>query len=416
MKFNTVIIGGGLSGLTAGIALAEAGQRVAIVSSGQSALHFSSGSMDLLGYDAEHRPLSNPLEGMAALPETHPYTRVGIERIRTMLPRVEKMFKDSGVLTEGTSHVNHWHLTPLGEFKPAWLSLTDYPALSSPDAFPYKKVVVVGIDGFLDFYPRFITAGLRRHGVECNEDTVTVEAIEHQRVSSSEMRAANVGRILHGKAIEELGKKLNNVDPAAEAVLFPAVVGMDNTDEMQQLRALVNRPLLFVGTMGASVPGIRTQIMLRKHFCKLGGIYMLGDSAKSGQWSQDGKSLLNIETVNFGADRLEADNFIFAAGSFFSHGLDSNINGIFEPVFGLDTVADEQRGKWFDGDIFKPQPFMKYGLATDASMRAMRAGSVVNNIYVAGSSLAGADALTEGSGAGIATLTALAVADKILNP
>ncbi len=51
MKFDVIVMGGGLSGLTAGIALAEAGKNVALVSAGQSTLHFGSGSLDLLGTD-----------------------------------------------------------------------------------------------------------------------------------------------------------------------------------------------------------------------------------------------------------------------------------------------------------------------------------------------------------------------------
>ena len=49
MRFDTIIIGAGLSGLVAGIELVRKGQKCLIVSSGQSALHFFSGSFELYG-------------------------------------------------------------------------------------------------------------------------------------------------------------------------------------------------------------------------------------------------------------------------------------------------------------------------------------------------------------------------------
>ena len=67
MRMDTVIIGGGLSGLTCGIALAKRGQRDTIVASGQSTLLFNGGSMELLGY-IDGKPVNAPLEAINSLP------------------------------------------------------------------------------------------------------------------------------------------------------------------------------------------------------------------------------------------------------------------------------------------------------------------------------------------------------------
>ena len=61
MKYDVVIIGGGLSALTAGITLASNGKRVCMVAAGQNSLHFSSGSFDFLGYDADGNAVTNPI-------------------------------------------------------------------------------------------------------------------------------------------------------------------------------------------------------------------------------------------------------------------------------------------------------------------------------------------------------------------
>ena len=144
---------------------------------------------------------------------------------------------------------------------------------------------------------------------------------------------------------------------------------------------------------------------------RIGGYYMIGDVVSKGNF--DGNRLLSVETRNFASDRLSADNFIFAAGSFYSHGMVATPSAIVEPVLGLDTEYRGSRPEWYNEDIFRKQPYMKFGIATDADFRAIRDGKTTENIYVAGSSLPGADSVNEGSGAGVAALTALHIAEKI---
>ena len=88
MIYDCLIIGGGISGLTCGIRCSAAGLNCAILSSGMSSLHFSSGSIDLMGYDGDHRGVYEPfeyLESFIASHPRHPYAKCGTSGIRDAL-------------------------------------------------------------------------------------------------------------------------------------------------------------------------------------------------------------------------------------------------------------------------------------------------------------------------------------------
>ena len=67
MNFDVVIIGGGLAGLTCGIALQEQGKRCVIINNGQAAIDFASGSLDLLSRLPNGAFVKNIPENLTAL-------------------------------------------------------------------------------------------------------------------------------------------------------------------------------------------------------------------------------------------------------------------------------------------------------------------------------------------------------------
>ena len=175
MKFDTIIIGGGLSGLTAGIELSRKGQKCLVVSSGQSALHFFSGSLELCGMD------DDPLKAIASLDTSHPYSKIGLDKLRSLASAVKPLFKEVGIELKGDVEQNHLRITPLGATKRAWLTLDEYATLPADGQVSWKKVAVLNIDGYLDFHTRYIAAGLEAKGVEVVIKAVSMPELERLR-------------------------------------------------------------------------------------------------------------------------------------------------------------------------------------------------------------------------------------------
>lgn len=416
MKFDSVIIGGGLAGLLCGLRLAQAGRRCAIISSGQSALHFSSGSFDLLGALPDGTAVENPVEAVKALAEQapeHPYTKIGAERFEHLAVETVQSLASAGGKTVGEATKNHYRLTPMGTFKPTWLTLSDYVHSEKP-ALAWKKVALFNAEGFLDFYPQFIADELRKAGTECALHTFNMAALETVRRNPTEMRSANIARIFdNDKNLDELACIIKSEMDDCEAVLLPALLGIERTDGAQRLAERLGRPVSIIATLPPSVNGIRLQMALRHAFEKAGGSYFLGDTAV--RYEQQEDKITALYTANHGDIPFMADEWVLATGSYFSRGLVAERDGIKEPLFGLDVAAPAERGEWYDRNFFAKQPFEGFGIKTDKALHGLREGKAVANLHVIGAGLEGFNPLAEGCGAGVSMLTALYAADCILN-
>ena len=169
--------------------------------------------------------------------------------------------------------------------------------------------------------------------------------------------------------------------------------------------------MVFAGTLPPSVPGIRTQMLLKRRYELLGGTYLAGDEA-TGAHIHEGV-VHSIVTKNLDSHFLEAGHFILASGGFFSKGLRSNPFQIQEPVFGLDVVQATDRSDWYQPDFMQEQPYMSFGVQTDAQLHAVRDGQALKNLFAVGSILGGTRP-EMGTAAGLTIRSALAAVDQIL--
>ena len=372
MKFNTVIIGGGLAGLTAGISLQMAGKSTAIISEGQNALHFFSGS----------------IESMEEAPQ-----------------RVVDIFAQAGI---SLHYSPGFRLMPMGTFKKSTLSLEDISLF--PEAIIGNKALIVSFSGYHDFFCGFLQEGLEKQGVQCRVKLLSLPELEQLEKSPSEMRSVQIARTMD-RLWENVVREIRILLRDEDTVILPQVFGLKDTSVLSRIRQGIPAQVVFTGTLPPSVPGIRTQMLLKRRFELLGGTYLMGDQA-TGAHIHEG-TVHSIVTHNLGNHFLEAENFILASGSYFSKGLRSNPFEISEPVFGLDVEQAQDRSDWYNPEFMREQPYMKYGVTTDSSLHAIKAGEPIRNLYAIGSIL-GETHPELGTGGGLAIRSALAVADQIL--
>ena len=421
MKFDTIIVGGGLSSLVCGISLQKAGKKCLIVSTGQNALHFSSGTFGLLSRLPDGTPVSEPLKVIFSLPSCHPYSKLGTDLVAEYVSRVPSFFAGCGIElhpAEGFESEefprNGYRITPLGTMKPAWLAMKDVDLVASKDEVFGRKALIVNFSGFLDFNTRFIAEGLGKRGTECRIESVAIKDVETLRKNPTEMRSVGISRLMNREENwKEFGHKVQGLLDGEDLVVLPEVFSLGDQPVTGWLREMIPARIMFIGTMPPSVPGIRAQMLLKKAFEAAGGTFLAGDTAMDPVF--EGDRVVSIRTANLGGLRIEADTFVLASGNIFGKGLEASPGKVVEPVFGLDVDFPADMKDWFDPDFFARQNYSGFGVLTDGCFRPYRAGSVVENLYVAGSQVGGCNPLYEGSGAGIAILTAMRVAEIIIS-
>ncbi|MCD7712705.1 MAG: glycerol-3-phosphate dehydrogenase subunit GlpB [Firmicutes bacterium] len=417
MKFDTVIMGGGLAGLISGIYLSQQGQRCAIVSLGQSALHFSSGSFDLLNRLPDGQPVTRPLaaiEKLIQVSPAHPYAKLGRENFESLSHQAEQFFRNIDIPMYGSVEKNHYRITPMGIMRPTWLTATDFAISYEEDRLPWKKVALFNVSGFLDFFPAFLIEEFACLGTTCEVHTLDLPNLGRIQKNPTELRSIHIARVLDKLSNRNyLIGNLKEQSADCDVILLPACIGLEQADIVPYLSEKVEKPVLLLPTLPPSTVGVRIQRFLYHHFLSLGGTYMLGDSIQSG--TMKGGRIQEVYSQNHQDISFSADHFILATGNYFSQGIIASKEHVYEPVFDLDVAYQTDRQQWYNPVLFKKQDYQEFGVITNRNFQGIYKGERISNLYVAGAVLEGFNPIHEGSGGGVSILTALHVANLILN-
>ncbi len=412
MKYDVIVIGGGLSAIMCGIALAANGKNVALMVKGQSKLNFSSGSIDLLGFDEQGNEVLHPLEAIGQLSASHPYSKIGVANVAHNAAMTPVILSGAGLNFYGDSSCNHYRMTPMGILRPSWLTLDDYVTTDDATSLPWRKVALVNIHGFLDFSANFIAAAMTRLGCECRMCDIKLGTVDKLTSHPTVMRSTAVAKLMQNDGVlNDLARKVRSNMGDAEMVVLPAVFGLDGDDTAAKIAHQVKAPVKFVSTLPPSIAGSCLLSKLRKLFIKNGGTFLLGSMVKNGRIEDN--RVVSIEAKNFPDQEIVAENFVIATGSFMNGGLLSSADGVVEPIFGLDVDYAGHQGEWSKECVFDAQPYMEFGVAIDSEFHAIKDGKVIENLYAIGSILSGHNSLKLADDTGVAVMTALQVARQV---
>ncbi|WP_128475800.1 glycerol-3-phosphate dehydrogenase subunit GlpB [Halorussus pelagicus] len=439
---DVTVVGGGLAGMTAALAAAREGADVRLLSHKDSTLRSASGLVDVLGYDADGTLLADPFEAIADLPDSHPYRTVGVEGVREGLALFDAVVGDRyrGDHTDRNALV----ATHGGSVKPT----ARYPASAAPGlASDERSVLLVGFETVTDFDAPLAADHLRAAGVPFEVEGATVQFPGDFRADAARTRLADAldanerlevgaagsggsgrsGRSGGGAgggesgyttslpARKALAETVKDHLDGTERVGFPALLGQHETDEIRaDLEAELGAAVFEVPMGSPSLPGMRLEGAFQRA-CRDAGVRFTTGNPVVGYEERDadrhdgGVAAVRVNR-NGAAIPFHADQFVLATGGLVGKGVDSDREGVREPIFDCHVPAPSDRYDWFADEAFGDHPFARFGVETDDDLRPLdREGEpAFSNLRAAGAVLGGSDFAAEKSGSGVSLATGVA--------
>ncbi len=417
---DLIIIGAGLSGMIAAYTAAQAGLSVRVVAKGLGSIHWTAGTIDVLGYlpEAYEGSVKRPLEAIQSFPETHPthpYALMGEEKVSQALATFVALSKEIGMPYGGANPGDNLLLpSPAGAARPTYLAPQ---AQLAGDLSRSEPIVVVGFKGMRDFFPELIAENLNKLGYAARATFLDISLITNQR-------DRNTVQLAHGLDMKEkriaLAAALKKVVQPGERIGLPAILGMTHhLTLLAELEEATSSPVFEIPTLPPSVPGVRLFTALREHVRGMGVRVEAGVEVINSQTTAANGAPGKVEWVESATSarpwRQRAPKFLLATGGILGGGFDSNIDGrVWETIFDLPLTVPQNRANWFEAGFLSQNghPVFNGGVAVNKDFQPIDSEGkpVYENLWAAGNMLAQYDPIQERSLEGTAVSTGIAAA------
>lgn len=416
-EVDVLVIGAGLAGLVAAWQAADRGLKVRVVAKGWGSLFWHAGGTDVLGYSPLDAPLAvtSPREALERLVRDHPrhpYALAGLETLEAALRAWQALCEAAGYPLHGTLERNWLLPSAVGAFRPTCLAPE---TMTAGDLSRRDPMLIVGFESFQDFFPELVADNLLEQDVLARSVRLDLPALRSRRFVNGTLLAQlfETPDFRHQVA-EALRPRLGS----AARVGFPAVLGLNRPLEVKRdLEALLDREVFEIPTLPPSVPGMRLHAILVEAIRRRGGEVLSGLEVVQAEGADGHVKAVWTEAA---ARRVphRARAFVLATGGILGGGIVAQQDGTLrEVVFGLPVEGEEDRSRWFHRDFLDPRghPVYRAGLAADKDFRPTDASGrpLYTNLFVAGTTLAGAEVIRERSFDGVALVTGYAVGTRL---
>jgi glycerol-3-phosphate dehydrogenase subunit B len=436
---SVAVVGAGLAGAAAALALAEAGVPVVLVAGAPGATALSAGTLDVAGASPgiATLPWRDPLRGRPLLPSerlalhrrsaaSHPWAQLfgaGEEpalaerEIEAAVARLAGWLAPSGLALAGSLGENR--LLPS---VPGTLRVADFafaPAASG-DVLGASDVAVVDLPALEGFDARALARTLARE-IEVLGLAKLPVSVVHPRLPDALRAEASPARLaarLDGDAARAaLASACEGLGAERRVLLFPPVLGIDRSAAL--VAALEAASGARVAEALAFPPhalaGFRLQRALDAALASAGVRRVAARVQRVAAGHGDALCL----ALGGQHAALDADAVVLATGRFASGGLAAGPETVGEPLLGLPLYDAD--GRRIDGvparrsarkGYGNEQPLFSAGVRTDRRLRPLAPNGrpLHARLFAAGDLLGGFDPARERTGLGVALVSGLRVA------